>query len=453
MKNSFTYLSVIIIFLAISGCTAIKKPIQNKIAQHYALPPISSEKLENRIDDIKNLLKSNKLSGDKKETAILLLTAYEKIRDMNRGNSTREENLTSIQILFDTLGIMDHKFLFYDTSSIQDTEKRIINEYNLLKKQILEEYLADNINEVITRSKELESRYGKAGVTPDIGVILVDSLTKASRSKDALLTAKSIIDEIESKPDLVYLLTDIISIEIKNGNTKEATYFYEKLSDYINEKNNTYKEAENLISKSRQISSLIDTSIEKKVSDLNPEKKIKAEETLNNVQKLLVQNNFSEARLILLRWRLSAEEGPEIDMIEQALKNIDTAEEKYSNSDNKDYAILENAKKQIENEKYEEALKILEPLVSDGSNFEAERLQNLAIDKFINNERLKAAKLYMTANEENNKQKKKEMLLKSREILDRLINDYPQTPLLDKLKSYIQKIDRELEQLAQEEMR
>lgn len=445
--NSLKIFFVLILLLTFSGCVAIPKRTEKKIVELYALPDLSSEKLDQKMESINNYLKNNNISDDQKKTAISLLQTYEKIKELNKGNGTREDYIRSIQILYNSLGIFEERYLFGNGTLDQGIEKGIINEYSSLKKEIFEDYLADNVHGVISKCRELESRYGKVALTPDIGLMLVDSLSRNSMTKEALPTAKAIYNEMESMPDMVNLLTDIIDMEIKVGNTREAQFFFEKLVDHINDKNNTFRNAENVIAKTKENKPTLDTSIEKKISDIKPEKAVQVEQKLKNVKKLLSQNDFEGARLILLRWRLSAEEGPEIDMIEEALKSVDIAEEKNNISSNKDINTLDDAKRKIEDEKYEEAIRILTPLTTEGSNFEAEKLKNLAIDKHINSKRLEAAKLFMSANEEKNIQKKKELLLSSKTILENLINNYPGTPLLEKLNSYIKKINMELDQI------
>jgi hypothetical protein len=48
----------------------------------------------------------------------------------------------------------------------------------------------------------------------------------------------------------------------------------------------------------------------------------------------------------------------------------------YNSYNSKDNTILEDAKEKLRNEHYEEAIRILKPLTSQGSNFEAEKLKN-----------------------------------------------------------------------------
>ncbi|NLD36552.1 MAG: hypothetical protein GX654_06755 [Desulfatiglans sp.] len=445
--NSLRIVNVFILVIILAGCVTIPKRTGKEIVEYYALPALSNEMLDQKIEALNQIIHEGKLSDKQKKTASSLFKTYEKIKELNKGNAAREDYIKSIQILFNSMGIIEHQYLFGEAAFDMGIEKEIINDYTSFKKDIYEAYLSDNLQGVISKSRELESIYGKGAITPDIGIILVDSLSRSSMTGEALSTAKEIYSRMESMPDKVNLLSDMIGMQIKMGNTREAAFFFEKLVDLIDEKNNVYKNTVNIIAKSKETNSTLNASIEKKLSDINPEKTDLAEQKIKNVNKLLSRNDFAGARLILLRWRLTAEEGSELDMIEEALKGVDAADEKYNSYNSKDNTILEDAKRKIENEHYEEAIRILKPLTSQGSNFEAEKLKNLAIDKHINNERLKAAKLFMAAGEEKNIQKKKELLFSSKAILESLVNNYPETPLLEKLNSYIKKINTELNQI------
>ncbi|NLA75626.1 MAG: hypothetical protein GX846_09195 [Deltaproteobacteria bacterium] len=445
MVSSVRMVSVFIISFLLAGCITIPKKTEKEIVQqYYALPALSNEVLDQKIEAIGDILNNTNLPQDQKKTAASIFQAYVKIQELNKENAAKEDNIKTIQIFFNTLNMIEQRYFSSETGEM---EKRIINDYSSFKKEIYDDYLADNFQAVISKSRELESLYGEKGLTPDIGMILVDSLSKSSMTKKALSNAKEIYNEIISRPDMTNLLSDIINLEIKAGNTRGAAIFFEKLVDLMDEKNSTYKNIENKISKARQEHSALDISIEENIPEINPEKVNNAEQKIANVNKLLLENDFSGARLILFRWRLSADEGPEIDMIEKALKGVDSAEEKFSNPSRRDHNVLEEAKRKIEDEKYEEAITILGQVVFEDLKPETEKLKNLAIDKHIYNERLKAAKLFVAASEEKNTQKKRELLLSSRVILERLINRYPETPLLEKLERYVMKVNLELDRI------
>jgi hypothetical protein len=109
---------------------------------------------------------------------------------------------------------------------------------------------------------------------------------------------------------------------------------------------------------------------------------------------------------------------------------------------------LEEAKRLIDEERYETALAMIDELQTEGEMTpEAEGLKALATEKHINVERSKAAKMFLLARNANEVKKKRELLHSSRQILIHLIEKYPSSPLIDRVISHLEKVDDELEKL------
>jgi outer membrane protein assembly factor BamD (BamD/ComL family) len=104
----------------------------------------------------------------------------------------------------------------------------------------------------------------------------------------------------------------------------------------------------------------------------------------------------------------------------------------------------------MEEENYEEALNKLEELKDAqlvGSEYEA--LKEKIIEKLINHERNRAARLFLAAKEmKKDATKKKEYLETSYNILRDLIKKYPSSPLNKKLQSHISKVREALDKLG-----
>ena len=167
---------------------------------------------------------------------------------------------------------------------------------------------------------------------------------------------------------------------------------------------------------------------------------------------LINKDAFTEARLLLLKWRLRTEDGPEIETIEQAMRTVEMAEEKYQEERSNEKEVLETAKNLIEEESFEEAIKMLEPLYNDQDpNPEIIKFRDLAIENLINRERNKAAKIFLTAKDADDPKRKEELLLSSYNILKLLIDAYPKSTLIDKLNSHLTKVRDELEKLREEQ--
>ena len=435
---------VLLVFLLISGCIPQKRISEGEKIRFYTPPTLSNDVLDKRIDEIKNMLKENILSDDRRENAISILNAYEKIKSLNKEKSTEKEYKKTVQILFNTLLNIEQQYLYSGITSEDASGKIIIKNYSDLKNQIFDTYYAGDFRGVISGCDDLMSRFGKSGLTPDLGIVLVEALVKSNLESEALIVAKSILGAVETRPDLIRLLSDAIEMELKLGNTESANNLYEKLVDNINERNGILKKTGNLLSESRSEKPTIDESVKEKISEIDPEKSIQIKLLVENVERLISQKDFSGARLELIKQRLRAEEGPVLETIEQLLKSVDKAEEQFDTENSNDKLIIDDARKLAEEEKYEEALAILEPLIIQGKNYEAEKLKNTTIEKLINKDKLLAANYKREANSENNILRKRDLLLKARSIFQNLIDKYPESPLIDRIKRNITVVEKEL---------
>lgn len=449
MRNNISVIilfSVIPLFI-ISGCVSTGTVPEGKKVQYYKPPAISNGLLENRIDVLKNLLKENVLSDEKKDTAISVLKAYEKLRSLNKGNTTEKEYRKTVQLLFKNLETVEQLYFNSENMAGNAFGEKIIEDYSAVKKQIFEDYYAGNFNGVISGCDELVSRFGKSGLTPDLGIIFVEALLKNNMTSKALSLATSILGAEETRPDIISLLADAIELELKTGNMDDAKKLYEKLVDNINERYSIYQRTGKLISEYENDGTIVDESVKKKISEISPEKTIQIQQLIDNIEQLIAKKDFSGARVALIRWRLNAEEGPEVEIYDRLQKSVDKAEEQFDRENSNDKIKIDDAKKLIEQEKYEEALDILDPIVTAGGNYEAEKIQKDAIEKLIIRDKNVAAKLKIAANQERDIQRKRDLLIKSRSILQNLIDKYPASPLLETSKRNILKIDNELMEL------
>ena len=102
----------------------------------------------------------------------------------------------------------------------------------------------------------------------------------------------------------------------------------------------------------------------------------------------------------------------------------------------------------LEEERFEEVISRLEALESEQEdNRELIELKQFAIEKLINRERNRAAKIFLSAKETQDPEKKKEYLHESYEILESLVDKYPLSPLNSRLKSHMKIVSDELDKL------
>jgi outer membrane protein assembly factor BamD (BamD/ComL family) len=126
---------------------------------------------------------------------------------------------------------------------------------------------------------------------------------------------------------------------------------------------------------------------------------------------------------------------------------VELAEEMHQKKQLEEKKSLETAMNLIEKEDFEEAIQRLDELKNNPEiTSETEKLRDLAVDKLINRERDKAAKIYLMAKKSKDPKQKKELLMASQKILKTLIKEYPQSNLIDKLKSNLESVNKDLKE-------
>ena len=157
---------------------------------------------------------------------------------------------------------------------------------------------------------------------------------------------------------------------------------------------------------------------------------------------------FSEVMKVIARQS-------ELEIIDQALKTVDLAEERYLQEKSArlsyEKETLKLARKLIEEENFEEALTKLETL-SDAQKMtpEMKELKRVATEKLIKRERNKAAKYFLMARKTPDTAKKEELLLSSYDILKILIKQYPSSPMIEKLNDNLRTVREELTKLGKD---
>jgi outer membrane protein assembly factor BamD (BamD/ComL family) len=152
-------------------------------------------------------------------------------------------------------------------------------------------------------------------------------------------------------------------------------------------------------------------------------------------------------------------------LIDQALKSVELAEQKAQERPKTEVAAKEErpssadvqkelqreAEKQdnlklalalIRSEKYEDAMAKLDE--SPSSDPEVKELKNMVVEKIINRERNKAAKLFLTARNTKDPAKKEELLNSSYNILKAVADKYPASPLIPKVQDHMNQVTKEL---------
>ena len=448
MRNSISvYILLLIVPLClISGCITTTRPPGGGTDQStYIRPPaISQNTLDKRIDEIKILLKENSLTDDRQETALSIIKAYDKLKSLSKGNTSEKEYRKTVQIIFKSLVDLEQQYLYSGLTTGNAVGKKIIENYTTQKEKIIENYYSGDFNGVISGCNELVEKYGEAGLTSEIGIILFEAFLKSNMTERALALARNIIDRSESRPDIVRLMSNAIELELKNGDIEGAKSLYEKLVDNINEKNNLYIRAGNKITEYEGDVPVVDESVKEQIAEIDPEKSALTRQLIDDVEKMISEKDFSGAKIALYRWKFRTEEGPELEMIEKLFESVDKAEDQFNNANNDYKQVIDDAQKLIEEEKYEEALALLEPVIAESRNYEADKLKKEAVDKLIIRDTRKASQYWSIAKETNDVEKSRNILLEAKTMLVNLVKKYPDHEYLKFADRNIAIIDKDL---------
>jgi hypothetical protein len=457
MKKAYFIDAIILsILLSFLGCVPETRQVAVVPAPHPLAPAsLPTDKIDERIADLSRFLEDQKGSQQERATAETLLKTYKTVIKASQSGSGPYDYNKVILSLFDTLNSMDEQY-FSEQASERKQDAKVLNRFSLAKNSILSLYLDGDYQGVINRCLELEASYGSEALTPEIGLLFSFSLAERGMLEDAVKIGSRLVPELEGKPSLMLLREKLIEWQISLGNREEASRIFRKLTDDMQENDAILKKAEiKLEEKEARTAFGDDAENSPSKADKDLGDRGTGKEVFDEVDLLVKQHQFQDAKMLLVKYRLTLEEGPDIETIDQALESVDLAEEKYRKEEilkgfQKDQT-LNSAMDLIEEEKFEEAITKLEGLEHSQATIpETGKLKGIAIERLINRERNKAAKLFLMAKNTEDPALKEELLISSYDTLKVLIENYPTSPLTEKINDHMEKIQKELDKLNKE---
>ena len=458
-NRSVIKLIIISIFIQyLTGCASMEATPVPTPMPDPGIELMSTDIVDRKIELLEKWLADESLTESDRQTARKLLSDYKTVRDTIKNNMTDPDYLEIIEILLDSTDTYEKIYLLQKPFEKPDESyslSRAINEFSSKKRKILDSYLAGDYQGVISQCVDLESTFGTDSLTPEIGLLFAVSLAEQGMKHEAVSIGERIIKELEGKPDLVYLRANIIEWQLEMGNKDKALQTYQKLIDNMGEMESIFESAkQNLIHGETENAShkkpLADKNLISKTDEASPDQMTIL---LKEVDELVKQGSYTNAKLLLIKKRLRIGAGPDAEIIEQALKSVELAEEKYQQGPSLQEKTNQIARKLMEEEKFEEAVEKLEELKNEQilESEETRALKNRAIEELISSERDRAAKIFLMVRKTNDPQEKKELLISSRNILQSLVEKYPTSTLIYKLKSNLKTVEAELGNLDNKE--
>ena len=418
------------------------------------IPLLPADILDRKIGFLNKVLKDGDLSEKDRKIALDLVDTFKSIKRSSSRDLTKEEYRRIIHDLFECYRLIDEYYFSKEKGTDRLYSDAIVLFANK-RKNILDAYLSNNFKGVINHCLDLKEVFGSDALTPEIGLLFALSLGKEGMLEEAIRIGEGIAHELEASPDLIQLQGHMAEWQLRLGHKEKSIRIYEKLTDNLDEKEAIIRLLNTKISKTQESIKIIEqTSKEQTVRESSDSNGLNTmDHLLHKVDALLQRYAYNEARILLIKRRIMIEEGPEIEIIDQALNKVGLAEERYEREkesrNSQREASLETVKNMIEEDKFEEAIAKIEELNQTHEiNAETEALKERAIEKLINRERNRAAKLFLAAKKTQDTIKKEEYLRLSYEILEALIDKYPSSPLSKKLESHISRVREEMDELG-----
>jgi thioredoxin-like negative regulator of GroEL len=453
----------VLFFLTLTGACQPALQREPVSAGPDLTPPssLSVEALDTRILYLNRLLETQELSREDRELAQDLLATYKGLKTASENGSLKQNYAPLIHIMLRNLEQMEDRYFSARKGKDEMLASEEVRQIALKRKKILEAFSAGNDQAVIDGILEMEKAVGPECLTPDLTLAFALSLGRKGTFTTALSIGQEVSRQLEDKPDLLELRAHMIDWQLALGQEREAKETYERLRLKLTEREAFVRGLERKFTPEGLRDAQSETPAPKEdLVKAGTESEVR--ETLAKADEMVQKGDFARAKFVLLQQRIRLEEGPEAALIDQALKNVDTAEERARQLGRTEMAATEPAKdlqkdlqqdvqKQdalkaafvlIRSEKYEEALLKLDELPS--SDPEVKELKNKAIERIINRERNKAAKLFLAARKANDPVKKEELLNASYNTLRAVADKYPSSPLIPKVQDHINQVTKEL---------
>jgi hypothetical protein len=452
MKKTRIFLFIILTFSA--GCASMtpepRPPVHTPTEKESTILNIEVSHVENRIQFLENFIKNKDLSDSDRNTALALLSAYRLLKKSAPGPVTGKECDTLAQSLYRSMSLMENTY--FEKIETAPVDESSFTDFIQRKNEILDLYLDKNYKGVIQHTLALRTSF-PGELTPEIGIIFAISLAEDGMLDEAVEIGMEVAGKIEGTQDVVQLRGDIIGWQLALGQPAQATKTLGGISNTQDDRTAMINDLRNRIEQTpgepeQPFHSMFQTAEGTDPQEVQPHMALLQEK----VDALARNHEFAEARQLLLKEKAEREEGPETEVIDRALNNIEEAETAYEENVMIKETYLketyEAAGELYEKEDYKGAITTLEALGrTQELNAEAADLKNRAVESLINHERNRAAEIFLQAKKTKDPNKKKELLETSYNILKTLVDDYPQSPMKNKLTSHINIVQREMEKL------
>jgi len=445
--NRFYFGLFLLLAIYFSGCQPFSRvEVQGPSPQEEKTSTIETYIIDDRIQHLEQALLSDDLKPGDRQVTEEFIAAYSHLKKLLMLMYENPNNVLIINRIFQRIVFIEEQYF---------AEKRIkpgifpqsLDQYNKKTLALFESFLRKDYDGVIQQCLALEEAFGSQALNPEIGLILALSLAENNRIAEAIIIGEKVIKQLEGLPDLMLLRSKLIEWYMAEGKRNEAMDIYGKLLNDLEAKKALFAESGNQLNKS--LLKMPEEKKDQRDSKIQPENILSG--IIQEANKLVQQQAFTEAKLLLIKARIKTDNDSEIQIIDQALKNIELTQNRIEQGEEPVNEVSEKESQSqaaalIEEEKYEEAMNIVEKLERQQQipDAETKRLKDLAVEKIINRDRNRAAQLYLQARNTLDPPKKKALLQSSLDILKNLVEKYPSSYLIKRINDHISIVEKTL---------
>jgi|GEM_PF-4513020 len=498
----WTLAFILVIAIFPFGCATLESPL---IKFKKRTPPSSShvsvisdeilhkrvEGLSNRILKYRALERQLKGEGDLKALADLqqsrrnaedLLKTYRQVEKLKGKVSLRKTcsgkgkiYQSVIERLFDGLTELEEEY-FEDRDKTRFREEEFLRGYRSDMRKIEGFCVGEYYPQMVESYVNIIEIYGEDLIPAKIRLCYANALFKTDKVNEAIEVARGLMDEGTFDP--IEIRANLIDWYLNTENREEALKSFKELSDELNRKKSIFlasrskialpvhegpSESVNILFNNNDIDEEDIRLIEDEAKhaaggggDLKKdggdkkddperieERKVSPDEGLNRANDLMNQRRFEEALGILTRLKDDIENPEEIRKAEDALEALRLEQAKARDEEEEERFMT--AKKLMESERYEEAIEKLKEL-RDGGRYclESQEMIQRSIDEFATKKRREAANLFLMAKNTTDSMERKELLLRSFELLKEILRKYPKSSYSGKIVKNIEAVKEEI---------
>lgn len=437
------------------GCvpqTVKTNVVHTPTAASAPLVPLSV--LKARVAFLTRIIEEGSLNEEDQNMARDLRALYEKIWEDSLAQPPQYDYPEISRRLFSAANQLEESY-FSPQKPVEGAATETINRLASARKEIFDSYLYGDYQGVIDECLKLQSSMGPNALSPEIGLVFALSLAKKGMVQEAVKVGEKVAHELEGKPGLLFLQARIAEWHATLGQKDQALQTFEKLQDNMDGKEALFKSTEKKIAAGKPT-----PEVSTSPSSATPEgtlPPVSGTESLESVLKktdaLIKDQRFDDAKLLLLRYRISLPEGSDTGAVDQALQKVDAAEQEYKSTElspkNRQAETVAMAKKLIDEDRFAEAIQAIDDFEKgQPADPEIQAIKEIATEKLINQGRNKAAALFLMARNTSDPAKKEELLRSSYNKLKNLIDKYPSSNSIDMLNENLTKVREELLKLG-----